>query len=233
MAQIAAEHPQEVVNTDTFIIEEVIEGVELAIDGYFNKHKQPVVLGIYEHYFATKESVNDRIYMTSANIMREHLSAIDSILQQMAEVADCKNFPFHMEVRRSANGLYMPIELNPGRFGGWCSTADLSYLAFGINPYVAFYQQRSPDWQRALEDVSEANHCLIILDNSTGHPGKAIESFNFEALKSQFEHIHDVRPVNHERYSLFGFVMVEVDPNRMGPVHRILNSDLTEFITMK
>jgi hypothetical protein len=233
LTSINNEYPAEVVSSETFIVEEVIEGEEFAIDGYFDEHQQPVILGIYKHYFAHEEAVNDRVYMTSADIMRDNVIDIADFLDKLAAVSECKNFPFHMEIRRTPDGQFVPIELNPARFGGWCSSPDLAYLAFGINPYVAFYQQRKPDWQSILAEHDDTNYCLVVLDNSTGYAGEDIAAFDYQALADSFDEVLEVRPVDFERYSVFGFLMLKVQPDRMAQIDRILQSDLREYVTSK
>jgi biotin carboxylase len=64
-------YPREVINSASFIIEQCIDGEEFAVDAYFNSDGKAVVLGIYKHIFSSAADVSDRIYMTSADIIRE------------------------------------------------------------------------------------------------------------------------------------------------------------------
>ena len=50
----------------------------------------------------------------------------------LAKLAGLKNFPLHTEVRVNEKGEIIPIEVNPMRFGGWCTTAD--FTATVIHP---------------------------------------------------------------------------------------------------
>ena len=59
-----------------------------------------------------------------------------------------KNIPVHVEVRLKPDQQIIPIEVNPLRFGGWCTTADLAGMSFGINPYEMFLKQEKPDWEK-------------------------------------------------------------------------------------
>lgn len=57
-----------------------------------------------------------------------------------------KNFPAHIEIRIDKNGNINPIEVNPLRFGGWCTTGDISWYAYGFNSYEYFLKGKKPDW---------------------------------------------------------------------------------------
>jgi ATP-grasp domain len=47
-------------------------------------------------------------------------------------------FPIHAELKLMKGELF-PIEFNPMRFGG-LGLGDLSYYAFGINPYKYYFE---------------------------------------------------------------------------------------------
>ncbi|HSQ46002.1 MAG TPA: ATP-grasp domain-containing protein, partial [Lutibacter sp.] len=123
IAEIRSFYPNEVVDTSNFIVEECIEGEEYAMDCYFNKEGEPVILSILHHRFSTGKDVNDRVYTTSEEIIEKHLPTMQEFLNTLGALVNLKNFPFHVEVRIDKNGTIIPIEVNPMRFGGWCTTA--------------------------------------------------------------------------------------------------------------
>jgi carbamoylphosphate synthase large subunit len=175
------QYPIEVVNQSNFIIEQLITGDEYAFDAYFNDKGTPVVLGIYKHLFSSDADVSDRVYYTSKDIIEEQLKPFTQFLEEVGKRAKLRNFPLHVEVRIE-NGTVLPIEINPMRFGGWCTTADLTTKAFDFNPYIYFQQQLTPDWSVILDDKAGKNYCMVILDNSTGYAANTIESFNYEKM---------------------------------------------------
>ena len=65
-------YPKEVLNTNTFIIEEYVEGNEFAFDAYYDEHGNPVLLNTFKHYFANDNDVSDRVYFTSKKIIEEN-----------------------------------------------------------------------------------------------------------------------------------------------------------------
>lgn len=226
-------YPKEVYNDTTFIIEEVIEGDEIAVDCYINENKEAVVLNVMKHVFSSGDDVSDRLYFTSSNVIKEYLEPITQFLNDLAQTAHLVKFPMHVELRFDKNGNAMPIEVNPLRFGGWCTTADMAFYAFGINAYEHYLLQQQPDWDTILKSREEKTHCILILDNSTGYSADKIKSFDYDKLTSEFEKVWTVRKVNHHDYPLFGMLFVASESEKSDEVLKILHSDLSEFIQLQ
>ncbi|WP_287273102.1 MULTISPECIES: ATP-grasp domain-containing protein [unclassified Okeania] len=142
IAQTKNLYPESVLNTNSLIIEEYIDGEEFAVDAYYNSIGKPVILGIFKHIFSSDNSVSQRVYCLFKEIIESNLEELTNFLEKIGDFARVKNFPVHIELRRNSNGILLPIEVNPIRFGGWCTTADLSFLAYGFNPYLYFYYQK-------------------------------------------------------------------------------------------
>lgn len=226
-------YPKKVLNLDSFIIEECIEGEEYAVDAYFNSRGEAVIVGIFKHVFSSESDVSDRIYITSENIISSNLDRFTNFLNNIGRLANLSNFPVHVELRVNDKDELIPIEVNPMRFGGWCTTADRTYSAFNVNPYNCFLQQLKPDWHSALKDKKGKIFSIIILDNSTGIEAANIESFDYEKCLSQLENVSEVRKVDHTEYPLFGFVFAETRENNFSELRNLLDSDLSEFLVMK
>jgi len=73
MTEVENLYPKEVMDPDSFIIEECIEGDEFAFDAYFDEFGNPVLLNTFKHYFATENDVSDRVYHTSKRIIEEYV----------------------------------------------------------------------------------------------------------------------------------------------------------------
>ncbi len=224
-------YPAEVLNTTTFIIEECVRGEEFAFDAYFDEGSAPVILGIYKHFFSSDSDVSDRIYVTSAAIIEENLAPFTDWLRQVGELAGVQNFPVHVEIRRTPMGEIVPIEVNPMRFGGWCTTADMTAAAYGFNPYAYYFKRKHPDWESILSTRAGKLYSIVILDNSTGYRGEQIAKFDYDALLASFENPLELRKIDYNQISVFGFLFVETRAENFGELERILNSDLREFIT--
>jgi len=226
-------YPNEVLNTASFIIEENIEGDEFAIDAYFDASGEPVILGLYNHIFASGEDVSDRIYFSSKKIVGGNLNEFTRFLSEIGKLADVRNFPVHVEIRRCSTGAIIPIEINPMRFGGWCSTPDLTFLSYGFNPYIYYFHKKQPDWARILKDKEGKRYSIIVLDNSTGIEGSKITAFDYDKLLSQFENPLELRKINYRKYPVFGFLFTETSEKNVSELEWILKSDLREFVSVE
>ncbi len=222
-------YPPEVCDTDTFIIEEYIEGDEFAVDAYFDRSGEPVILGIYRHVFSSKSDVSDRVYVTSREIILQNLEQFTSLLREIGKLSGLKQFPMHLELRRKDDTI-TPIEINPMRFGGWCTTADMTLTAFGINPYMEYYNQTAPDWSSVLSEAPGDSFCIVVLDNSTGIDSQGIKSFDYERLLSHFTKPLELRRINHNEHNIFGFLFVQTESEHSEEIQGILKSDLREYV---
>ena len=119
------------------------------------------------------------------------------------------------------------------RFGGWCTTADLSFLAYGFNPYLYYYQQQKPDWGNLLAGKEGKLFGIVVLDNSTGVAISQIKSFDYDKLLSKFDKPLELRKIDFQQYPVFGFLFVETAEDNFIELQNILNSDLREFVTLK
>ncbi len=233
LEQVEHLYPIEVFNSSKYILEACIDGREFAIDAYFNDLGEPVILNIMEHYFSSSEDVGDRLYSTSAILMRQFLSAFGEILQSIGKMADLKSFPVHLEVRITDAGEIIPIEVNPLRFGGWCTTADLAGMAYGFNPYEMYFSNLEPDWDVVLRDKENKTYNIFLLDNTTGLEGRDIYGFDYDKLSSRFSKVLDIRKVDYTLFPVFGFLFVEATAEESDVIEELLRSDLSEYLLDK
>jgi len=224
-------YPSQVIDTSEFIIEECIGGEEYAIDCYFDRKGHPVVLNILHHVFSSGKDVSDRVYTTSESIIYKHIDAVQIFLELIGKKTRLVNFPLHLEVRIDRNGAIVPIEVNPLRFGGWCTTGDLSWYAYGINSYEYYFNEKRPDWNEVFKTRKGRKYSVIVLDNNSGiHEGQ-IKSFDYEMIGKDFERLLDLREMDFRTYGVFGFLFVESSDENEKELTRILNSDLRKYIT--
>jgi len=230
IAEVETLYPESVLDTGTFIIEQCIEGEEFAIDAYFDSEGEAVVLNILKHVFASAADVSDRVYISSKEIIEKNLADFTDFANNIGRLADVKNFPVHIELRRDGDGILQPIEVNPMRFGGWCTTADLTYHAYGFNPYLYYYEQKRPDWPELLQGKEGKSYGIVVLDNSTGVDIADIRSFDYEGLLTRFRKPLELRKIDFREYPVFGFLFTETDKDNFAELKEILESDLKEFI---
>lgn len=223
-------YPEEVIDATDFIIEEFIEGEEYAIDCYFDNEGEPVLLNILHHLFSSDKDVSDRVYSTSEEIIEKHKSKIHNFLKTIGEKVSLKNFPAHVEVRIDGNDEIHAIEVNPLRFGGWCTTGDISWYAFGFNSYEYYLEGNKPKWEEIYKAIKNKKYSIIVLDNNSGIEGKEIDSFDYEKLLNDFTKPLSLRKVDFSKYPLFGFLFVETICGNELELNQILTSDLRKYI---
>lgn len=226
-------YPKEVVSNTDFIIEEYISGEEYAFDCYFDENGDPVVLNVLHHVFTSEYDVSDRVYSSSKEVIDRLYRPIMDFLMVIGSKIDLRNFPLHIEFRESEPGKINPIEINPMRFGGWCTTADLTWFAYGINSYEYFFKSKKPDWNRVFENKKDKKYSLILLDNQSDVPQENIEYFDFEAISQDFENTLHVRKVNMEKFGVFGFLFTETSKGNEGELEAVLHSDLKKYMVLK
>ena len=64
-------YPESVIGMGSFILEGYIDGTEYALDAYFDEQGRARILNVLRHDFASAEDTSDRMYVTSAAIVRE------------------------------------------------------------------------------------------------------------------------------------------------------------------
>ena len=157
---------------------------------------------------------------------------LEDLLKEIGKLAELKNFPLHIELRIGEDRRIQLIEVNPMRFAGWCTT-DIAHFAYGINTYRYFLEQLEPDWNKVLAGKEGKSFCLVILNKPAEIDSKAVKTFDYEKLRSDFEKPLELRKADHEEYGLFGYMFTETRDNNWGEIERILKSDLREYITFK
>jgi len=223
--------PTEVVNSNNFIIEEYIEGDEYAIDAYYDVSGKPVIINILKHIFSSDTDVSDRVYMTSKQIIESYLEPFTKFLEDMATRIDIKGFPMHVEVRVDKQGNIIPIEVNPMRFAGWCST-DIAFYAYGINVYEYFFKQKTPDWEQLLSDKKDKIYSMIIADLPKDILIEDIVDVNYEGFVAHFDKPLAIRKIDYKKHGVFAFMFAETSADKYGELEAILKSDLKEFLVI-
>lgn len=100
--------PKEVLDTSNFIIEEYIKGEEYAIDAYFNKDGEIMILNILHHKFSSGADTSDRVYSTSKEIIYENKNRVEGFLQPIVDKLNLRNFPLHVEIRINEEEKFPP-----------------------------------------------------------------------------------------------------------------------------
>ena len=225
--ELQSRFPRKVVNFETFLLEEYAEGEEYAIDVYYNSFSQPVILNILKHEFASETDVRDRLYLTSKDIIEANLQRFQDFLKDIGGLTSLVNLPLHVEVRVNKTGEVFPIEFNPMRFAGWCTT-DIAYFAYGINVYEYFWKQKQPVWAELLKGKEDKVFSIVVGDIPP-HQGQ-VSTVNYQKFAESFVKPLSIRKMDYQKYGLFAFAFTETKRSERSELDRILRTDYQEFI---
>ena len=198
-------YPKNVVDSSNFIIEELIEGEEFAVDAYYDRDGEPVILNIFQHPFLNSKDVSDRIYLMSTGIMIKYMAKFSLLLREIGEALKIKNFPMHIELRVKDDGEIIPIEVNPMRFAGWCTT-DVAKYAWGINVYDCFYNQKKPDWNKILVNSGKDVFYFSMAEVPVGLDRSKIKGFEYERFLANYSNVLEVRRIDYRNNPLFAVI---------------------------
>ncbi|MBT8038987.1 MAG: ATP-grasp domain-containing protein [Gammaproteobacteria bacterium] len=231
IAAARAYFPEHMLSQTRLMIESYIEGEEFAVDGYYDAEGRPVVLNALHHRYADPADVSDRLYVSSRKIVEAIAPAARELLAAINPDRVIRNFPLHAEFRQEAGGRLVPIEVNPMRFGGWCTTGDFANFAWGFNSYELFMDSARPDWASIYRGRETQQFGLVVLDNRTGIARDEIRSFDYEALLERFSKPLHLARIDYRKFPLFGVLFVETPVGHEAELEWILRSSLSEFVT--
>jgi len=137
---------ESVLSKNELIVEQFIEGEEYAVDMYFNDNGKPEIMNIYHHPIPEKNEYFHVLYYTNKNIFENYYDRLKMIFIELNQNLKITNFPIHAEFKLENDAL-IPVEMNPLRYGGF-GLSDLTYHAFGFNPFNAFFNNYKPNWQK-------------------------------------------------------------------------------------
>ena len=219
--------PSNVVNSSGYIIEEIIKGKEYAVDAYYTEHGIPVVLNIFQHPFADSDDVSDRLYLSSKNIIQNTMPKVKILIEKLGKLIDLKNFPMHIEIIEKENGEIVPVEINPMRFAGWCTT-DLACFAYGINMYEYFHDQSEPDWEKIFSRKGNEYYYFAMAETPKDMKKDGSCSFDYEKLKKCFSNILEFRKIDYLKKPLFAILFGQTQDNK--EIDKILKLKTCDFV---
>ena len=220
--------PKSVVNMSDFIIEEMIDGEEYALDAYYDENGEAVILNIFHHPFFDDKDVSDRAYYTSGEIIKKYHDKLKSLLDKIGEAIGYKNFPFHIELRINEDKI-IPIEVNPMRFCGWCIT-DIAKNAWNINVYEYFLKQLKPDWHEILKNSTDDYFYFTMGDIPSSINKSSIKSVNYDKYLKNISNPLVVRKIDFRNNPVFAIVFAKT--KSLDEIKNILKLDMKEFIEL-
>lgn len=222
--EFASNFPEAVLSSSSFIVEEILKGDEFAVDAYYDKDGKPVILNIFQHPFVSEDDVSDRAYITSKEIIEANQDEFQKVLENIGKALNMLNFPIHIELIKGKE--IVPVEINPMRFAGWCTT-DAAYFAYGINIYEYFENNLKPDWSK----IEGGKIYYFAMAETPQNIDKSKIVFDYDALEKSFSKILDFRKINYLEKPLFAVIFGEAQD--MNEINRILQLDMKDFISTR
>ncbi len=224
-------YPREVLDTSRFIIEELINGDEYAVDLYYDAEGEPVILNILYHIFKSVADVSDRTYVTSQEVIERCHGVFETSLRKFGKLAGLKNVPMHVEYRME-NERLVPIEVNPMRFAAWCTT-DIGYHAWGINTVEYFFEGKKPDWKEIFSTREGKVYPLNVAIVPEDIDIEDVKDIDYEGFASNYGNLLEMRKMDYRKYRVFAFTFSETDEKNRGEIDRMLRADLHPYIIKK
>lgn len=218
-------YPESVVDTNLFLLEGYITGIEYAIDAYFDQDGTAHVLNIMRHDFVDADDTSDRLYSTNAHVFSETFDEFEAWLTRVNAFVGARNFPVHVEVRRNEQGIY-PIEFNPLRFAGFCST-DIAYYAYGIRTYEYFLENKVLNWEQAVANTPFTTSMSMLALPEDVDPSLP---FNYDAFCSHFSDICRMQVLDSDRYGTYGFLFFKTTEETKNERTFALTCDLRAYL---
>ena len=219
-------YPESVVDASDCIIESLIEGVEYAVDMYYDAEGKARVLNVLRHDFAGPEDTGDRMYVTSRDIVLRVAPLIEHWLDDANAYIGARDFPAHVEVRVK-EGRVVPIEFNPLRFAGLGGT-DVAYLGWGLRTYAAYLEDEKVDLDSMTAGASGKVYSMSLLNPSPAADLR--RPLDYDALKERFSNVLALHRFDVDVTGSYGFLFLETDASCADELDFLLHSDLTEFL---
>jgi len=213
-----------VVAKDRLIVEEFIDGEEYAVDMFFNEDGKPVITNICYHPLPKKLEYLHVVYYTNYDGFHLLYDNLIRFFTQLNETLHARNMPIHGEFKLH-KGKLTPVELNPLRFGS-DGFADLSYHAFGFNPFLCFANNCSPDWDKVWQGREKKVYAFYLgyngsnLDISKYRP-------DFRNFRRLFSNILADNAMNYQ--STLAFSVMYIEENSLDRIQELLEIEFNEY----
>ena len=122
----------------------------------------------------------------------------------------------------------IPVEVNPMRFSGWCTT-DVAKYAWGINVYECFMNQIKPNWNEILTNSQRGVYYFSMAEVPDGLDKTKIKSFNYDKFLANFSNILEVRRINPKKNPLFAIIFGSTQNKE--EIKEILQLNTKDYIT--
>ena len=196
--------PKSVVNTSSFIIEEMIEGDEFAVDVYFDAENKPVILNIYKHPFSGSDDVSDRIYFTSKNIIKTYLEKFETLFEKIGctmGLCDLAHYAFDI------NPYVYYFEQKRPCWNDILSKMDDALYCFTIGDNQGIKDIKNIDYKAYSDDLISSN------------------SAKYSAPSNK---LFELRKIDYKNFPIFALAFIKLQDE--DEVFKVLNMDFNKYI---
>ena len=215
---------EQVVSKDRLIVEEFLEGEEYAVDMFFDESGQPVITNICHHPLPRKLDYLHVVYYTSYEVYRNLHPKFIGFFNELNRSLNARSLPIHGEFKLH-KGRLTPVELNPLRFGS-DGFADLSFHAFGFNPFLCFAENRAPDWEALWKGREQKIFAFYL-----GYNGSDLDAGHyrpdFRNFRRLFSNILSDMAMNYQDTLAFAVMYIEEDS--LERIHELLEVEFNEY----
>ena len=176
-----------VLSKNEFILESFIEGEEYAVDMFYDKNGQSQITNIYYHPIPEQKAYLHMVYCTSLPVFQKIYDKAIQFFTQLNELLQVTNFMIHGEFKLDGDNL-LPIEMNCMRYGGM-GLGNLAYHAFGVNPYLHFINNQSPNWTEIWAKQNPQDIFAFFVAYNGQTINKQLHQPNVAKLKVQFTEV--------------------------------------------
>lgn len=223
--KVSSQFPEFVVGTHSFLLEEYIKGEEFAVDVYFDEKKNPVILNIFHHRFASENDVSDRLYCTSKDIYDKYYDLFIDFLVKINQLLGLHDFPIHIEFRYNGTKA-IPIEINPLRFAGFCLNELQSHIS-GIHPVMAYLNNIKPDYKKMWNDRETDVFSFLVFERPAGISNAT--QLDEKKLCSEFSDVLELRPVKEASVGVFATMFSRTSKENLPELDRALTLDMHKY----
>lgn len=214
----------QVVARDRLIVEEYIDGEEYAVDMFFNGDGKPVITNICYHPLPKKLEYLHVVYYTSYEVFYRLYDTLFEFFVELNKTLHARGMPIHGEFKLH-RGKLTPIELNPLRFGS-DGFADLSFHAFGINPFACFARDQAPDWDKLWQGRESKVFAFYL-----GYNGKDLDTSKYRPdflnFRRLFSNILSDTAMNYQ--DSLAFSVMYIEENSLERIEQLLNIEFNEY----
>lgn len=215
---------ENVVARDYLIVEEYLEGPEYAVDMFFDEAGKPVITNICHHPIPKKLEYLHTVYYTTHEMFFDLYPRLIEFFNHLNTVISARCMPIHAEFKLH-KGKLTPIELNPLRYGS-DGFADLSFYAFGFNPFIYFAENREPNWGELWKGREGKIYAFYLGYNGTDLD---ISSFrpDFRNFRKLFSHILSDMAMDYQRS--LAFAVMYIEESNLARIHELLEVEFNEY----